>query len=46
MDLKTAALRIAEEINVEKFKASNGFLESSKKRHKINCNILSGEAGF
>lgn len=42
--LQEAALEFAKKLNVENFSASNGWLESFKKRHNISQKILCGES--
>lgn len=42
--LKEKALQIAKEMNIDEFRATNGWLYSFKSAHNINCKILSGEA--
>ncbi|XP_025205101.1 tigger transposable element-derived protein 6-like [Metopolophium dirhodum] len=42
--LQTEAMKLAEKMNVNDFKASNGWLEKFKKRHDIVWKQVSGEA--
>lgn len=41
--IQEKALQIAQELGVENFKASNGWLESFKKRHNIHATKMSGK---
>ena len=43
--LQQKALKIASELNIESFKASNGWLEAFLKRHNIVFKTMSGERG-
>lgn len=42
--LKTQALEVADELGIENFTASNGWLDSFTKRHQITWNQVCGEA--
>jgi hypothetical protein len=42
--LKEKAIKYAEELGIENFKASNGWFERWKGRHEISFNTVSGEA--
>ncbi|XP_033231713.1 tigger transposable element-derived protein 6-like [Belonocnema kinseyi] len=42
--LQSKAKEIAEKLGIEKFQASNGWLESFQRRHNINFPILCGES--
>ena len=42
--LQTKAREVAECIGLDEFVASNGWLEKFRKRHNINCRVLSGES--
>lgn len=42
--LQSKAKEIAEKLDIEKFQASNGWLESFQRRHNINFRILCGES--
>ena len=43
--IQERALKFASDLNVESFKASNGWLESFKKRHNIIFGTMCGERG-
>ena len=42
--LKEKAIKYAEELGIENFKASNGWFERWKGRHEISFKTVSGEA--
>mgnify|MGYP001799722186 CR=1 FL=1 len=42
--LKEKAIKYAEELGIENFKASNGWFERWKSRHEISFKTVSGEA--
>ena len=44
-DLKSKSLEIAKELNIDGFKASNGYIENWKKRFNIKFKVFSGEGG-